>query len=222
MVLLRLTAESMRFDHDTLGLAMPAGRDLLRYHYPHLFIGPKKSPELCLNGDQHAQTALRILEFLCDHKRHSLRRAPGRPPRYLMPRTISMLTSINFPRKRREEKHRYGVTFKLSIPDVKNDRALFPPLPPAERRNHMQNICVLGLSYLPAILTAVFMSIRNREIQKTSCLVGTCQDPEATPTRVPVPPPPMAPFPLSSPLLCPRPRRATFCCTRHRWDSPRH
>ncbi|KAF8153630.1 hypothetical protein BJ912DRAFT_476958, partial [Pholiota molesta] len=114
-----------------------------------------RSPELEITKNHWAQTALRVLEFLCDYPPYIIRyqrppnvcyslrgRVPGRPSRYLRP-------SIS-PRKRREEKHRYGVA--LSIPDSEDDRALAPQLLPEERRNMAQNICNVGLAYLPDLL----------------------------------------------------------------------
>jgi hypothetical protein len=171
-VLLRLTEESIEFDEHNLFLSSEMlGKRLLTNHYPHLFIGPDKSPEVCLNGDQHAQTALRILEFLCDYPPHPIQyqqnrnkhqaptshshhgRASGHP-RFLLPRRIvartMRITSLGFARKRREKKHRHGVV--LSIPSSEDDRLLSLYCLAAEHRISTQAVCSLGLLYLPKIL----------------------------------------------------------------------
>jgi hypothetical protein len=152
-LLVRLTEESKKFDRGTFFLAYPEGRSLLVNHYSHLLIGPRKSPEVCLNGDQHAQTALRILEFLCDYPPHPIRyqqdrinrikhRAPGCPC-YLLPHRIvartMRITSLGFARKWREKKHRHGVV--LSSPSLY-----------LHKRLSAQDVCSLGLFYLPKIL----------------------------------------------------------------------
>jgi hypothetical protein len=177
-VLVRLTEESIEFDKTSLFLACTWGKNLWP-HYLHLLIGPKSSPELRLNGDQHAQTALRILEFLCDNpphpiryqQNHTQRRAPGRL-RYLLPhRTVARtmrITSLGFARKRREKKHHHGVILSSPNNDSDNDQGLSPY---AHCRNSTQDVCFLGLVYLPKILER-----SSRSIELVDFILGHGKD----------------------------------------------
>jgi hypothetical protein len=215
VTLLRLTNKSENLDSDSLWLIWADGRDLLATHYRHLFVGPENLPELFLDGEKHAQVAVRILEYLCDHPPHPIRKRQIFKPDPLYARKYQMelrnririlenylygyphhsipyrkrqtpkpdslysrkrqttkshshypreseasirrlcslrshdvarkmrLTANSFLRKRREEKHRHGMS--LSVPTNQ---------PPSRGLTYSpkDNPYALGLLYLPPIL----------------------------------------------------------------------
>jgi hypothetical protein len=151
VTLLRLTEDSKNLDNDSLWLVWPYGRYILAAHYRHMFVEPKRFPELFLDGEKHAQVALRLLEYLCDHLPHSIpyrkRQTPRTPSHHIGTSRVSTrpfhsllsrgrLTGNSFLRKRREKKHHYGVT-------------LFNP---CSRFSSAHGTCALGLLLLPHIL----------------------------------------------------------------------
>ncbi|KAF8166852.1 hypothetical protein BJ912DRAFT_1001995 [Pholiota molesta] len=157
VTLLRLTEDSKNLDNDSLWLVWPYGRYILAAHYRHMFVEPKRFPELFLDGEKHAQVALRLLEYLCDHLPHSIpyrkRQTPRTPSHYVGTSRVSTrsfhsllsrgrLTGNSFLRKRREKKHRYGAT--LSIPDTSQ--------PSGYLFSSAHDACAFGLLLLPDIL----------------------------------------------------------------------
>ncbi|KAF8175864.1 hypothetical protein BJ912DRAFT_988040 [Pholiota molesta] len=157
VTLLRLTEDSKNLDNDSLWLVWPYGRYMLAAHYRHMFVEPKRFPELFLNGEKYAQAALRLLEYLCDHLPHSIpyrkRQTPRTPSHYIGTFRVSTrpfhsllsrgrLTGNSFLRKRREKKHRYGVT--LFIPNTSQ--------PSGYLFSSAHDACAFGLVLLPHIL----------------------------------------------------------------------
>jgi hypothetical protein len=157
VTLLRLTEDSKNLDSDSLWLTYSSGRYILAAHYRHMFVEPKRFPELFLDGEKHSQVALRLLEYLCDHVPHPIpyrkcqtpkthshyvgtSRVSTRPFHSLLSR--GRRTGNSFLRKRREKKHRYGVT--LSIPDTSR--------PSGYLFSSAHDACALGMLLLPHIL----------------------------------------------------------------------
>lgn len=165
-----ITQKLMTLDESSLSLAQKgAGDFLLLNHYRYLFTGPDTSAEVCLDGSQHAQTALRVLEFLCaDPPRtipyHKSPRKRRKAPKSLsgyggaliqqsqlrLPRTaqgnqlLIAHSRLGEPRKQREEKHRYGIALSLPDTDVttlEDNGTSWREIP-----------CEFGLRLLPEIL----------------------------------------------------------------------